>query len=357
VLKLAIHSDRVILPDGKVQSFAARWFELADRAGYEVVRVSVFDPDLFERLRSADGFMWRVGFFAKERALARRLIPAIEHGLGLPMFPSWKTAWHFEDKIAQYYVLQAAGIRMPRTRVLWSRRTALEFVASERLPFVLKLASGFRSGNVVLLQSQRDAERWVGQLFGNGVTSLDRPATGPREAFRRLRDAVKVFAGRTPVKAPIRDELHRGYFYVQEFLEGNAYDTRVTVIGDRAFAFRRLNRPDDFRASGSGRIVWEPSEIDMAFVRLAFRISRLLNTQSIAIDGLYRDGQPVVNEISYTYVSWAVQACPGHWVLHGDPESGELEWTPVQVLPEDAIFSDFVASLEERGARLRSSVG
>ena len=36
--------------------------------------------------------------------------------------------------------------------------------------------------------------------------------------------------------------------YFQEFLPGNAFDTRITAIGNRAFGFLRENRPRDFRA-------------------------------------------------------------------------------------------------------------
>ena len=60
---------------------------------------------------------------------------------------------------------------------------------------------------------------------------------------------------------PRRFELQRDYLLVQEFLPGNGFDTRITVIGNRAFGFRRFNRPDDFRASGSGRIDWNPAAI------------------------------------------------------------------------------------------------
>ena len=28
------------------------------------------------------------------------ILPAVEDGLGIPIFPSWKTAWHFEDRIS-----------------------------------------------------------------------------------------------------------------------------------------------------------------------------------------------------------------------------------------------------------------
>jgi hypothetical protein len=117
----------------------------------------------------------------------------------------------------------------------------------------------------------------------------------------------------------------------------------VTVIGDRAFAFRRLNRPNDFRASGSGRIDWDPAHIDEEAVRVAFRIARALGSQSIAVDILRRDGQPVVSEISYYYEGWAVAECPGHWrLLRHQPQTVPLEGVDGHARPEDAILDDFL---------------
>jgi len=134
-------------------------------------------------------------------------------------------------------------------------------------------------------------------------------------------------------------ELHKNYVYFQEFLPGNAFDTRVTVIGDRAFGYRRFNRENDFRASGSGLVDHDPAGIDAAFIDLAFQVAKKLGAQSCAIDGLWRDGEAVVGEISYTYVSWLVHDCPGHW------DSG-LNWHEGQMWPEEAQIQDFIARLE-----------
>lgn len=49
------------------------------------------------------------------------------------------------------------------------------------------------------------------------------------------------------------------YILFQEYLPDNEFDTRVTVIGNRAFAFRRFNRKKDFKASGSGEIDYDIS--------------------------------------------------------------------------------------------------
>jgi glutathione synthase/RimK-type ligase-like ATP-grasp enzyme len=65
--------------------------------------------------------MWRFGYSATVRLFAKRLLVAIEHGLGIPVFPSSETVWHFEDKVAQHYLLLSAGIRTPTTWMFWKR--------------------------------------------------------------------------------------------------------------------------------------------------------------------------------------------------------------------------------------------
>ena len=197
---------------------------------------------------------------------------------------------------------------------------------------------------------------WARRLFRFGAVSLERRGliVRPKTMMRRLVDAGRlVMNGVTPPLGE-RTELQKGYLLMQEFLPGNAFDTRVTVIGNRAFAFRRYNRPDDFRASGSGRIDWDHSAIAEDGVRLAFRVARTLGTQSVAVDVLRRDGQALINEISYYYEGWAVHDCPGHWELGPDRDvNGPMRWVEGHVRPEDAILEDFVEEVRSGAARRR----
>jgi glutathione synthase/RimK-type ligase-like ATP-grasp enzyme len=353
VYTIAIQPDKVIQPNGVRQSYSGRWMELASNAGVATRLVDVYAADFFDRLAGCDGFMWRFGYRAPERLMAKRLLPAVEHGLGIPVFPSWKSAWHFEDKIAQHYLLHAAGIPMPRTWVFWQKDAAIDFLRNTSYPKVIKLTTGFRSGNVRLLQNAEEGVYWADRLFSTGVWSFGPLASGSR-LRERLRKAATVVRTLTGTHS-LRDELQRGYLYVQEFLEGNEFDTRVTVIGNRAFAYRRMNRPGDFRASGSGRPDWDPSRIDLELVRLAFRVARALNTQSVAIDGMRRGSDRVVGEISYTYVSWMVRDCPGHWMLNGSTDTGTLTWVDGHLAPDDAIFEDFVAAIRAGSPRVTGS--
>jgi hypothetical protein len=208
----------------------------------------------------------------------------------------------------------------------------------------MKLSYGFQSANVKLLQTANEAMYWIEQMFTYGVTSLRQtPALSKIDNLvYRLRSAVRQLRARSLYANLSSCELQHGYFYVQEFLRGNEFDTRITIIGNRAFAFRRFNRVDDFRASGSGRIDWDPAKIDSDSIRLAFTVAQRLETQSIGVDILLDGTRRVLSEISYTYAAWAVRECPGHWRLVGDAMDGELVWHFGKVRPEDAIFQDFV---------------
>ena len=335
-----------MLTSGRRQSFSDRWSELLRQAGHTPVVLDATQADFFERVRECDGFMWWYAHLPFPRNFARRVVSAVEHGMGIPVFPTWETVWHFDDKVGQHYLLRAAGIPTAPTSVFWYRRAALDHCRAAAYPLVLKLAGGITSENVQMLKTFGEAEYWIGRMFGAGATTLVRPAAGLRGAAGRMKDSLRLLLKGTMPLDSLRSDVQRGYLLVQEFLPGNDHDTRVTVIGNRAFGFRRMNRPGDFRASGSGRIDFDPEKVDPEIVRLAFRAQRKLRCQSLAIDGMYHQGRPVIVEISYYYEGWALAECPGHWELRGSPEDGHLDWVPGKVRPDDAILEDFLAALD-----------
>jgi hypothetical protein len=320
-----------VQPDdyGPYGASSPRWIRLLEEAGHDVRLVDVYRADILEQLKGCVAFMWRFGHVPQMLQIARRLLPVLENKLGMLVYPDQNTCWHYDDKISQAFLLSAAAVPIPKTWVWHARGQALTWARSTTYPVVLKLSAGAGSSNVCLIRSFKEAETWINRLFTSGVTSLSDEAFSPK---RRLFSAVDTLlrGGRADLW-----ELHKGYGLFQEFLHGNAYDTRITVIGNRAFGFRRFNRDGDFRASGSGKIDYDPQGVDPAFVKLAFETARKLGTQSCAIDGLWRGQEAVVGEISYTYVTSAVYQCPGHW----DPD---LKWHKGQMWPEDAQVKDFL---------------
>jgi hypothetical protein len=339
---IAIQPDNYTNPStpDRLDASSPLWAAALQKAGHEVRWVNVYHAGLLDQLAGCHGFMWRWGHFGGMAPIARRLIPVVEKHLRLAVYPNWNTCWHYDDKVTQAWLLPAAGIPSPKTWVWFEPEAARTWARRAQYPLVLKLSSGAGSNNVTLVRNFTEASDWIYRLFSLGAFDLTPATVQPWGWRRRLRGAVKsLWMGRPLTERwPEDREWHKSYVLFQEFLPANGFDTRVTVIGNRAFAFRRFNRDNDFRASGSGKIDWNPEAINLEFIKLAFSVADKLQTQSVAIDGLYQEGKPAVLEISYTYSSWAVQKCSGHW-------DRSLRWNAGSMWPEDAQVEDYMVQL------------
>lgn len=332
--RIAIQPD--LLPKN---AYSDRWVPRLTELGHEVRLVSVSSPDFLERVAECDGFLWWFPPIARVREVGKLLLGALDHSAKVMVHPDLRSCWHFDDKIAQAYLLQSSGVPMPKTWVFWRYDMAMEFFRTATYPLVTKLSSGVRSENVALLRNAKEARRMARRMFGTGVeTLLPRRFAKLRVAVRPFRNAWRFALGRPPLQRPA---VHRNYMLVQEFVEGNEFDTRVTVIGNRAFAFRRSNRPNDFRASGSHIQDDDPSKIDLDAIRLAFAAAQTLRMPALCFDILRHQGSPVITEISYYFNAPSIRECPGHW----RERDGELDWMAGSTHAEDAVLDDFLARL------------
>ena len=337
---LAIHHRRT--------SYSERWIAYCESHGIPYTIVDCLEPAILSRLAEARALLWHWHHEDPSSVLiAREVIMAVER-MGLAVFPNTRTCWHYDDKVGQKYLLEAVGAPLIPTYIFYDLDSAEDWIESAAFPKVFKLRKGAGSQNVRLVPDARAARALAGQAFGRGF----RPIAGytadlsRRFASARKREGVFEALLRLPrTLARIRrlnSELgrERGYLYFQDFLDGNPFDTRVTVIGDRAFAFTRDVRPGDFRASGSGRIVYDPRRIRPECIDIAFDVTRRLESQSMAFDFvLDGGGAPRIAEVSYCYDARAVYDCAGHW----DERHG---WHEGHMWPEEAILIDLVERLD-----------
>ena len=215
-------------------------------------------------------------------------------------------------------------------------------------PKVFKLRKGAGSSNVKLVHSATEARALAKRAFSAGFSPI--PDYG-QDAMKRYRvarqrgDLLNVVRRIPQVLARIRDnnkmmEREKGYIYFQDFIPDNDFDTRVTVIGDRAFGFTRNVRPGDFRASGSGDIVYDSHRVQQKCVEIAFEVTRKVGSQSMAFDFvLVENKHPMILEMSYCYNAKAVYSCPGHW-------DDKLNWHEGHIWPQDAILIDLLNDVD-----------
>jgi hypothetical protein len=325
-------------------SFSDRWLEYCRERGLRYQVVDAHGTQVMEQVRGASAFLWHWAHWdTVDQLHARQLIQAVE-AQGIPVFPNNRTCWHFDDKIGQKYLLEGVGAPLVPTYVFFDEPSALDWIWQAEFPKVFKLRCGAGSTNVRLVKRRREAERCCRRAFGSGFAPVagyladfssklrrsGRPASLARKLIHAPEALMQVWRSRrvTP--------RQRGYVYFQDFLPNNQHDTRVTIIGDRAFAFRRGVRPGDFRASGSGLIDWAPAKIDLRCVDESFSIAQALGTQSLATDYVTdEDGNPRILEMSYGFVPELVYQCPGWWDV-------ERSWHEGHVWPQDAIIEDLL---------------
>lgn len=319
------------------------------RKNVEVKRLNLLAPNALEQVKECDGVIWRWEHNPDHKQSAQKVLFAIEKCLGIPVFPDSNTAWHYDEKIYQYYVLQALNSPVPDTWLFWDHSQAVNWLETVQFPVIFKLSCGAGSSNVLKIDSKKIGLSLINKLFSEGIFPYTMNEFKPNFRSKNIGDIGSVikrycdgFRYALTGEYPKLDSKHwkceHNYVYFQEFLPDNNYDTRITIIGDSAFGFRRINRKNDFRASGSGNIDYSPEKIDLSMIDIAFNLSYNGKFQSMSYDFLYRKDEPVVCEISYTFSEKAVYDCPGHW-------SVEKMWIPGHIWPEEAQMDLFLKQI------------
>jgi glutathione synthase/RimK-type ligase-like ATP-grasp enzyme len=311
-----------------------------------------------QKLTSVDGLLWHWNHQDPTAQLvARHVLMAVEAS-GVLVFPSTATGWYFDDKVAQKYLLEAVGAPIAQAHVFYTFEEACRWIDDASFPKVFKLRKGAGSENVRLVRTRHEAYILAKRAFGNGFRPVPAYWNDAARRYQIAQQRGDLLGALKRLPTTLRNIRHlnqtigreKGYIYFQDFIPDNQFDTRVTVIGDRAFAYVRKVRPGDFRASGSGNIDYSPQRIRLECVETAFNVTRKIGSQSMAFDFvLTREGQPMIVEVSYCYVPEYVHNCEGHW-------DQRLNWHPGQVWPEDAILIDLVNTISPRSRHAVSNI-
>lgn len=325
-------------------SFSEGWIDYCEKKNVPYKVVDCFSSDIIHQLTGCRGLMWHwPNYDFKVQLFARQLTAALEQK-GFPVFPNIKTCWHYDDKVAQKYLFEAIGAPLVSSYVFYNEAAATSWAKTTSYPKVWKLRSGAGSENVCLVRSADQAIRMIKRSFRGGWQSWSRyhPLKERLYSFFWKKNIESFFAiskGIARLFIPRRSYLsapiEKNYSYFQDFIPDNDHDIRVIVVGKKAFALKRLVREGDFRASGSGRLVYDPTQIPIACIRVAFDVTRRINSQCAGYDFVLEEGVPKIIEVTYAFASQAYRACPGYW-------DEDLQWHDGNFFCEWFMIEDFL---------------
>ena len=335
---------KIAIYDSGSESFSHRWIAYCVDKGLSYKVIDFFKSDIIEQLSDCDCIMWHHNqVLPRDVLIARGILNALEIS-GKRVFPDLKTAWHFDDKLAQKYFLESVGAPLVPVYVSYSKSEAFKWIEQAEFPKVFKLRGGAGSKNVLLVKNKAKAKKLINKAFGKGFRQYDAWG-GTLEQWRRfklgkasVKDVIKAFAHLVYLtQLESIKPRERGYIYFQDYISGNDNDIRVVVIGDKAFAIKRLVRRNDFRASGSGHIIYSKNEIDINCVRLAFKLNKKLKAQCLAFDFVHDENKvPKILEMSYGFTAKGYDLCPGYW-------NENLEWFEGQFNPYGWMIENLIS--------------
>ncbi|NBC65103.1 MAG: hypothetical protein GVY07_05485 [Bacteroidetes bacterium] len=335
-MKIAIHQ--------KENDFSSKWIEYCENNGIDFKIVNCYSNDIIEETEDCDALMWHFNQSnPKDVLFAKELLYSMQMA-GKVVFPNFNTAWHFDDKVAQKYLLESIDAPLVPSYVFYNEESAIDWVNETTFPKVFKLRKGAGSAHVTLVKNKKMAKRLVKKAFGSGFSLYNKRSnlaerwrkyrTGKTSLSNVFKGVVRLFYTTEYARVLGRE---RGYVYFQDFIPDNTYDIRVVVIDNKAFAIKRLVRDNDFRASGSGSVLYGKEHFDDATIQLSFQIAKKIKSQSLAIDFVYKDGRPLIVELSYGFIKEVYFKCEGFWDVELNWHEGPFDaqgWMVETVLKE-----------------------
>jgi len=333
--------------NGKLCPYSEKFKEILILNDLPYLLIDPNSDTLVDELKSCSHLIFRHSMGDTDKLIYDSVFNIANNVLNLKCFPDYEIYWPHENKIKEYYLLKSHNVPVLESRVIWNYRHADAFLKETSFPVVAKLPKGAGSSNVIIIKSVREGKTIINQIFNEGVRLRRLKSRSNLASFSKM--GIYKY-GRLRLKSNLIDkgliedkreypqwQIQKDTILFQRFLPGNEFDTRITVIGNRAFGFRRFVRENDFRASGSGKIDMDTTKIDRRCVKIAFDVSEKLNFSTMAYDFIYdTNKEPWINEISYGFIDSVLQRCTGFW-------DKEFIWHNKQNWPQYYQLSDFLS--------------
>lgn len=340
-MKVAIHHRK--------RSFSDRWIEYCQENKIDFILVDIFENDALDKIKECNIFLWHPSHGEiSDKIAAKSILFSIEKA-GKLVFPNFDTLWHFDDKISQKYLMEAIEAPAIKTYIFFNKKEAIDWVNKTTFPKVFKLSGGAGASNVKLIQNKGIAITKVNKAFGKGFAQFNKIDYLRNQYKKGLSQGnfIKEFS-KGIIKSLISTKFsrnfqrERNYIYFQDFISNNNFDTRVIIIGERAFAIKRINRKNDFRASGSGNIIYDHKEININCIKTAFEVNKKLKSQCIAYDFVIdENGRPLIIEVSFGFSVKPYDKCPGYW-------SKDLVWNEGNFNPQYWMIENLINSIDKK---------
>nr|WP_218917938.1 hypothetical protein [Draconibacterium orientale] len=169
-MRIAIHQNKEIFNHST--SWETEWINYCDEKNIDYEIIDCFSINIIEKLRDFDLLLWHIQNYVLQDMLFARSILQSAKQMGLKVFPDYNTSWHFDDKVAQMFLLQSIKAPIPNHWFFATKESCKKWINSEAdFPVIAKLKCGAGSNNVKLLRTKSEALMYATKMFNGGLSS------------------------------------------------------------------------------------------------------------------------------------------------------------------------------------------
>lgn len=321
-MRVAIQKDLKSIPHSTNWLFP--WEEFCRENGIDYELVDLLRCDPIKELARFDVLLWHFSQYRHAEMLEARSVLYSAKQMGLKVFPDFNEAWHFDDKVAEMYLLKTVEAPIPKSDVYYDKEAIKYAISSGNIhfPIVAKLRTGSGSHNVKLLHSEQELLHYASRMFAGGFNpapSLFYKASSNIQSSHSKTQFLSKLKRAPEFLRTLSGARHfpheKDYVYLQEFIPNDGYDMKVVVVGDKCSFLVRPVRNHDFRASGGGEVFFDKKYFNKGIIESAFRVSDALGFQCMGYDYVVNKetGEGVIVEISYGFSHQALLASGGYY--------------------------------------------
>lgn len=330
--------------DGVLHStdWATVWIDYCEKNGIEYKAVDLLKTNAIEELKGYDILLWQFAIADYQQMMEARSILYSAKQMGMKVFPDFNDSWHKDDKIAEMYLLQAIKAPIPMSFVYYDIQTLKAAIDNSdiKFPIIFKLKAGSGSNNVKMVKNSRQLLSYARRMFERGYSP------SPSVVFKSAShiksshnwETVKNKIKRIPeflrtLKGYKLYPSERGYVYLQEFIPNDGYDMKVVVCGDKLSGLIRPTRKNDFRASGSGELLYDKAYFSKDIIKSAFETADRMGSKCMGFDYVVdkTTGKGLIVEMCCGFSHTAVMGMNGWFDRDCQWHEGALN-APIEIL-------------------------
>lgn len=309
-------------------NWSLAWQQYCEANHLSYTVVNPYQMGVVKILMNFDIILWHYSNYSfKDMLMARNILNTLE-GRGKKVFPSSKDAWHFDDKLAETYLLESVEAPIPHSYYYYNIEDVKQAIQEKKLsfPIIAKLRNGSGSHNVKKIDSPSELLKYSSKMFTSGLNSAPSLLYKASSNIQSSRNLKTLFNRAKRIPEFLRSlanakkfNVERGYVFLQEFIPNDGYDLKIVVVGDKLSFIGRNIRKGEFRASGGGDIFYDRSKITTNIINSAFLVSKELGFSCMGFDYVVdrKTGIGYIVEISYGFSHHATLDANGYFDIQG----------------------------------------